>query len=131
MYVEKYVPTEHFSVLADWLRKREAYVPGENEMPSTGYLIWERGEPLAAAFLRLCEGNYAQIDSLVTNPDVPGDLRNTAIDVLVERLCNVAKSQGIVRLIAFTTDKNTSMRALRHGFVHLPHTVMVADLTSG
>lgn len=118
-----------YDIVCYWLAKRNVYVPTEDEMPRIGYMAHVDGNPIAAGFLRYVEGGFALLDGLVTNPDSPGEFRNIAIDAVVSRLLKKAKSAGILKVTAYTKDAGTLLRSVNHGFVSVPHTVIIADLT--
>ena len=131
MYSEKYNAEQHGSYIADWLMHRDMNGDLIGDLPQIGYVVSERGEPIAAGFIRRCEGNYSLLDSLITNPTAPGDMRSSAIDVVVEQLIKISKELGLRSLVAHTKDKNTLVRAKRFGFQVLPHTLISLSLTSG
>lgn len=131
MYSQKFSRVAHLEHIYGWLKARNAFVPEPSDMPEHGFVAYDEGQPVAAGFLRRVEGNYALVDSLVTNPDAPGVVRNQAIDMVVKHLLFKAKRLGLKHLIAFSVDTNTLMRSERHGFVRIPHAVIIADLTSG
>lgn len=121
----------NFKHVTKWLAARGSYLPQESEMPEFGAVAYDDAIPVAAGFIRRVEGNHGQLDGLVTDPDQPGELRSNAIDLVVEELMAMAKAMRIRSLVAFSADTNTLMRSLKHGFVQQPHTMIVADLTSG
>ncbi len=89
------------------------------------------GERLATAFLRMVEGGFAQLDGLCTNPAQPGEVRSQAIDKVVEHVISEAKSMGLKNIHAFSMDKNTLVRSLKHGFTATPHAMIALNLTQG
>lgn len=95
------------------------------EAPKRGYIVLdERNFPVAAGFLRYCEGNYALIDGFITDPAQPGVIRDKALDLLTKRLIKRAKGR---KILAFTSDAGILERAKKHGFAHLPHSFMVLE----
>lgn len=87
------------------------------EAPKAGYIVMDEFNfPVAAGFLRKCEGNYAFIDGFITNPCHPPEIRNKALDLLTKRLVRRAKGR---KILAFTTDNCILTRAKKHGFAHL------------
>lgn len=124
----KYTQNIHFDDLSAISKLRELFYNIEN-VPQIGYVAYEDNmtrdpdKMIAAGFLRQCEGNYAIFDGLITNPEVAASVRSEAIDMVVECLINTAKSLKINKIIGFSTDKNTLIRALKFGFTHLDQTV--------
>jgi len=127
-HIEKFNKNTQIEVVGAWLKARNEYIPPEHEYPEIGYMIFERGEPVACAFIRKVEGNFAQFDTLVTNPDFPGDIRHSALDVLVAHVMREAKSLGFKTISAYSLDLNTVLRSSKHGFKVMPHALIVADL---
>jgi N-acetylglutamate synthase-like GNAT family acetyltransferase len=115
--------------LLSWLEQRKCYLPNRDEMPEIGYMAWEGDTPIACAFLRRVEGNHGQLDGLATSPWLPGEMRHFAIDAVVQQILSDAKALGMRSLHATSVDESTLMRSKRHGFVPMPHTLIVADLT--
>lgn len=103
-----------------------------HNLPKLGVLTTLGEYTVAAAFLRIIEGNKstAILDSLITNAELLPTIRNDALNQTVSELLKLAKEQGITKIIAFSTDKNTLMRAKRFGFEELPHQVITLDITS-
>lgn len=129
MTVEPFSPDKHMHILCAWLTDRGTYVPSREEMPAYGFVAYDDSVPIAMGFLRCMEGGYAQIDGLATDPRASGEQRHLAQDAVVVQLINKAKHFGIKSLTAYSVHKGALKRALTHGFVHLPHTVIALDLT--
>jgi hypothetical protein len=127
--VEKYTDL-YDEELREWLRRRSLGVGGVTELPGIGYLAAEirKGTdaltPVAAGFLRMCEGNYAMMDSFVTNPEANPEVRNKALDKIVMLLMAEGKAKGVKSFLFTTLDANTKARGERFGFKPLPHALM-------
>lgn len=122
---------KHMKDLADILKARNAYVPTFEEMPETGFVARQVDGPIAAsAFIRKCEGGYAQLDGIASNPNCSSEFRNWALDLVMKSCIQEAKRLGITQLIGFTCDDSTQMRSERLGFVQLPHRLMALNLNS-
>lgn len=105
------------------------YLPTLKDLPQNGYIALYRGEPMGAGFLRKVEGNFGQIDGLITNKDAPSDLRHSALELIVPNLINLSKNIGITRLMCFTRDTGTLMRSASYGFVcHSAHSVISLEV---
>lgn len=127
MHIEAYSRSD-IPVIQDWLKSRGVYVPPACEFPEIGYITYYRGEAVACAFIRKVEGGFAMLDGLATNPDFPSDIRHNALDWLVGHLVKQAKSMQLKSLMATSHDKNTLLRATKHGFVKIPQTLIALDL---
>ena len=99
------------------------------ELPQIGYIVEKDSYAVASGFLRVIEGNVAMLDSLVTHADCTPVDRDTAIDMVVQALISKAKELNIKQIIAFSRDKNTLERSLRHGFVRQDHAFIALDLS--
>jgi hypothetical protein len=112
--------------IAVWLAKRRLPLSMVDELPELGWVVEERGEAICAGYLRRVEGDgYAIFDSIVSNPDQPGEVRNQALDLLYETALSEADRLGLPRLIGFTVDENTRKRSERHGFTSPDHTLLI------
>lgn len=80
------------------------------EAPKTGYIVMdEYNYPVAAGFLRKCEGHLAFLDGFVTSPQHTSEVRDKALDLLIKRLKKKANGR---KILAFTTDTCIIARAL-------------------
>lgn len=101
-----------------------SHVPKES-MPAIGFVTYADGAPSAAGFLRRVEGGFAQLDGLVTNANLSGDIRSSSIDLVVENLLSEAKRLNLKGIIAFSRDTNTLIRAAAFGFKDIDQRVIV------
>lgn len=90
-------------------------------LPKIGFVAinWvadDMGVPVAAGFLRMVEGGFAQIDTLMTNAMQPAKMRDDTINLVVDRLIKEAKSLNLNGVLATSKDENTLKRALSIGF---------------
>lgn len=103
-------------------------------LPELGVTVFEDGAgvPIAAGFLRTIEADptTVMLDGLITNKNASPSLRDQALNAVVAELIIIAKVRGITNILAFSTDKNTLMRAERFGFVELSHQVISLAITS-
>lgn len=114
------------------LKSRDMHNPNQHieNLPSYGLMVYSNDVPVAAGFLKMIEGgNSAILDSLITNGDLPAEQRDLALDLLVENILIDAKRLGIKHLLAFSSDKNTLVRATRFGFAQLEHHVITLPLS--
>lgn len=90
-------------------------------LPAIGYVAFDYNEdgigtPVAAAFLRMVEGGFAQLDTLVSNAAKPSEMRNEGISKCVDKLILEAKNLKLHGILATTKDETTIARALSLGF---------------
>lgn len=111
-----------------WMFMRELPVPTLKDLPQEAITVYSDGVPVAAGFLRKCEGNYALIDSCVTDPEQSPAIRDKSMNVLAEALVFRAKELGINNILAFSVDENTLTRSEKFGFERLPYAVISLTL---
>lgn len=129
IYVTQFDMFSHYELIIDWLRARKLDTKLADELPVNGFIAkTEKKDAVCAGFLRMVEGGYAMLDSLITNPTQPPEVRDEAIDAVVKRLISAAEDWNITRILANTTDAHTLERSKRHGFTALPNTMIVLEL---
>ncbi len=127
MYIRDYVDTD-LTHINHWLESRHLRMVTAEELPVTGSVYCSDGLPVAALFLRKCEGNLGILDSLITDPNQPGEIRNKANSLLILDLIEKAKALKLSALIAWTKDNNTFTRVLGLGFTPCDLSVISMDL---
>lgn len=121
--------SDHLVHLLAWLKARDLNSDIAKNIPSIGFTIFESHRPVAIGFLRQAEGGVGICEGLCTNPNIEPSIRNEACDLMVENLINAGKEIKVRTIIAWTRDKNTLERSLRHGFVKNSSTLIVYDLS--
>lgn len=97
-------------------------------LPKLGYGVISDNQLIAAGFIRLMEGGeFGMLDGYITNPKFSPKQRNQALDLLTQKMINVAKDNQLKKIFAFTKEGCILTRAKNHGFTHLPHALMVYD----
>jgi N-acetylglutamate synthase-like GNAT family acetyltransferase len=125
----KYFDHDDLVHLNDWLRIRGHKPTEMYDLPSIGFLVSEGDHPIAACFLRRCEGNVGIVEGLTSNPESTSSLRHVAIDAAIRVICEEAKAREISKLLAWTVDSSTLLRGCeRHGFVQSHQTLLTKDL---
>lgn len=125
----KYFEYEDLSFLNDWLREREHKTFEYYELPAVGFIVSEGDLRIATCFLRRCEGGYGIVDGLASNPEAESWMRDQALDLVVQMVCEEAKQRGITRLVAWTIDSSTLERgSTRHGFLKSQNILLFRDL---
>lgn len=131
MRVIKYERADHLAAICKLLEKRGLNITLSLDLPKIGVLVTNHDLILAAGFIRRCEGDTGIFDSFITDPEAAAADRNLALDLITTELIEIAREQHLTSLIAYSIDKNTLVRSLRHGFEHSPYTVITKNLTSG
>lgn len=75
----------------------------------------------------MVEGGYAQIDTLVSNPNLTGDVRNAGLNLLVDTLIKTAKDMELNGIYSMTNNGSVIDRALKLGFIVSNHVVIALD----
>lgn len=97
-------------------------------LPKLGFVCEDDTGVIAAAFLRMVEGNCALFDGLVTDRARGSLERNEAIEIVVQAVIRCAKELKLEKLIAYSVDAGTIERSRSHGFIVLPHTLIALAL---
>lgn len=127
--VKRYRKTVHEQALAHWFGLRRVAMRNLFELPERGVVaVDEHDKPIAVAFLRAVEGNFAMLDGLTTDPLASSIDRHNAIEAVVDTLIHMAKKYGYSKLVAYSVDDGTLKRAKTHGFEAVPHSVITLDL---
>lgn len=100
-------------------------------LPLIGYIASEGACHISAGFLRMVEGGYAQIDTLVSNKHMPSHMRHEGLSMVVDSLIKRSKDLKLKGLICLTGDKGILMRADTLGFHVVDQHVIALDLSSG
>lgn len=127
MPLEKYSSLQE-PELMEWVRLRDMELSNISDLPNLGYMYSHEGQGIAAGFLRLVEGGYAIMDSLITNPSKDSVIRHIAIDAVVSKLIEDAKSLKISKILAFSVDEGTLIRSQKHGFVKQAHSLITLEM---
>lgn len=100
----------------------------DTELPIYGLIAIKHDVPVAMGFLRCIEGNYAMLDSYITNPDSPSEIRDHALDAITRKLIDIARYEQVSKLFAFSIEPHIILRAVKHGFKQTPYIFTVLDL---
>ena len=118
------------NLILDWMEQRKLEIPNKLELPKIGFVIkTKQNGAIAIGFLRICEGNVAMIDSMITNPAINSDIRDKALDFLVHRLIASARRKNIFKIFGYSMDKNTLLRAQKHGFKIVSQTLIALQIS--
>lgn len=127
--VERFDRDVHEAILKGWLMERG--LDGDancSDLPGIGYISFVEDIPIATAFLRRCEGPYAMLDGLASNPKAESFHRHLGIELVVTQVIECAQHFKLKKLLAYSIDAGTLERSLHHGFKKLPHTLIGLDL---
>lgn len=122
---------KYLTLLLEMLKDREFVNISQINMktlPKIGYIALMNNQPIAAGFLRMVEGGYAQMDTLVSSPYFGSLIRHDGINKVVEALIGDAKTLRLEGIIAFTRDEGVLKRALSTGFSEVNQQLIALNL---
>lgn len=111
-----YEADKHFELLKSWILKRDLPLTQLECLPAVGFVGYYENTPVGVGFLRNCEGVYGVLDGLLTDCEISGNVRSQVLDLITENILDFGSKMGMRAVIAWSTDKNTLLRATRHGF---------------
>jgi hypothetical protein len=129
MYIMAYT-TNHASIVSDLLKSQDYKgVCDISCLPKIGFIAMDDTAfgfkiPIACGFLRIVEGDFAQLDTLVSEKQASSQMRHEGISMVVNALIEEAKRLKMKGIIAFTTDLSVIARARTLGFNTMPETVI-------
>lgn len=96
-----------------WLARHNHEAVSISDLPTRFYAV--PGVAVGGLFVE--EGRaFAMIDSICTNPLASSKARHAAYSSLISHITHLASSLGVRRLIGFSNDTGTLMRARSYGF---------------
>lgn len=101
-----------------------AYILQPTDLPKVGFIAYDSATIMAFGFLRMLEGGYVMIDTMVSNGDLSSDIRHLALSKLVDRLILKSKELGLKAIISHTSDVGVINRAEAIGFKVINQTVI-------
>ena len=129
--IKRYYNLYHFKDLVLMHRLQESRIADileEETVPAYGWIAYNGSIPVAAGFLRLIEGGYAQIDTLVSNPTTPSVVRHKAISQIVNNCVEDARWMRLKGIVSYTRDESVLKRAIAIGFQAMPDIVISLNL---
>lgn len=117
MKVIPYIYENHRNALQRMFQAHEMPKQMVYQLPDVGFIAMEKNMVIAAGFLRQIEGDLLCIfDGLISNPEATSEQRNLALNLVIIALQKKAKFFNFKRILAWTRDKNTLVRAEKLGF---------------
>lgn len=124
-----YNPETHTFKMLQMLFSREMSPTVITDLPQHGLIAMEGDAPIAAGFIRRIEGPYVMLDSYITNSVSSPQARDRALNLITTKLLRWAASNGVSKVLSFSSDPNTITRATEHGFnTFIDHTFQVISL---
>lgn len=131
MLVEPFDYRKHALLLKGVFIRREMDDFKLSELPKNGFIATSARGFIAAAFLRLMEGNMALFDGLISDPSQEPQVRHAGLDAVAKALLGLADDLQLKTVLCYSLDANTIKRAESHGFIVMPHTFMAREIKGG
>lgn len=113
---------EDYPTLGRWASQYGIELCSPRRLPKVGYIIDDK----ACGFLYQTDSDICYLDLIIANKEQPHD---DELDMIVDALCDYAKSEGYNMVIALTRHKVVIDRAVRHRFeTSTDHTIVYKQL---
>lgn len=115
--------SEHYNLFCRWYEIRNFPKVPEDLLPPTGLVVSYDGAFVAMGFLYRTDGGIASISHLATSPVAPGDIRNEALNLLINNLILIASGEKFKLVTIATNLKKLFSRLGEHGFTKTDESV--------
>lgn len=116
MEIRKFDPqSDYLKVSAWWEKQGWPSIPLEM-LPKTGFIMEDAEGGLCAGWLYKTDSKFAWLEWIVANPARPFELRGRALDVLMLRLVETARSSGFKAVFSSINNERLINRYKKHGF---------------
>lgn len=111
-----YNPSEDFSLVEQWMGKRKFPVPMPEFLPPTAAVISHKEKPVALGFLFKTDANIASVGHLCSDIDAPKEVRQKAVEILLEFLAGAARNMGFGMVTCATNIEKLGLRFEKKDF---------------
>lgn len=108
-----------FNLLEKWMARRGMPVSDMSFLPPTGVVVSYYDQPVCVGFMIRCDNGMAINTDFVSDPDVPKDCRNAAVEHLRQTLYKEAMKNGLKMVTAFTSIPKHVEGLKAKGFVEI------------
>ena len=105
-----------YLLLTEWWTKHKWPVIPKPFLPKTGYMAFVGEKPIVAAFLYKTDSSMGILEWYVSNPDSTYEERTAAMNELLEKVFETARTLGIQAIFTSCTNKSLISRLTAHGF---------------
>jgi hypothetical protein len=112
MEVRQYKPSDYISV-ASWWVMHDWPVIDADHLPKHGFIVDDK----AVGFLYMTDSKIAWLEFIVANPNVSKEDRSEALDLVINKLIDLAKELEFKTVFSSVTHPRLIERYKRHGFV--------------
>lgn len=101
-----------YQILSGWMAQRGLDAPKMEFLPPTGLIE----DNVACGFLIGCDNGVGILDYFISNPDIPIEERDVALDDIVYTLILTATRSGLKQIYCNSALRSIKARAEKHGF---------------
>lgn len=106
MRIERFSPEIHYKVISEWWEAHKWPVIPLDVLPPTGFVAFD-GEPAGAVWLYKTDSIICWPEWMVVNPHLPRNIRDSAIESLLDAVLEEAQTQGFKQIFTFVKSKHT------------------------
>lgn len=114
--IKTYSEEEDLAHITLWAIQRGLNRPNPDFHPECGFVVSHEGLKVCAAFLFKTDGKFTALDGVMSDPHSDHDVRDKALDILIEALLAVSRQYGFKLVSASTNNPRLSARYEKHGF---------------
>jgi hypothetical protein len=115
--IKKFDSLTDISEMKDWFASRGRECPDLNLLPPNGMVVQYNGRNIAMGFLFKTDANFAVIGNLVSNPKEEKELRQKAVDQILEDLSKIAELFGFKAVTIATNIESLGQRFEKRNFI--------------
>lgn len=119
--ISKFEAKKHYEMVSNWWLKQDWPQIPVTALSQNGYVVDLEGLPLCAGWLYKTDSDFALCEWVVGNPAAPWQLRNEALDLLLDTINSEAKKEGAKLLFTSLKHERLIERYKRHGFKETDH----------
>lgn len=117
LHVIPFNEKDHYETLVTWWDSHKFSAPPVHALPRTGVVVVSNETPVAAGFLYKTDSCIAWMEFIISNPKSDRMLRSEALDILMDCLCNLAKTMGFKTVFTSSNLPKFIERNEKHNFV--------------
>lgn len=127
MEIRQFSIHDDYKEINEWFYSRKGEYFPLKFLSQTGFIV----PGVAVGFLIKTDVNVGILEPFISNPRAPEKERDEALNMILETLCNQAKSIGYRAVFGFSTAQTMLNRALKQDFdiLETNSTTVVKELT--
>lgn len=116
-FIEEFIPSQHYGLMQKWFEQRKYPCAPLKLLPPIGLVVGFNDQPMVMGFLIRTDANTAIVAHLISDPDADKALRGESVDIVIQTLCEYAKSLGFLVVNAATNLQYLLKRYERLGWL--------------